>query len=200
MLFKQLLFFLTYFSYLSKVLTNISHQKIFKFARSFGATFPIFFAQKLRKKSEKYISRNFWIFWAQLSGGTHLQCWSNVLLSETYRLETMNPGQKIFPGIIDSVQLCIKQSKKSLDGILSRSGVSITTGTESTQRRHWVNCSTFPIHPSMSSLLVPWRKRLHCTQSNCGIEEGMLIFLSKIGSHIVGSVVPNLFPRLKIHP
>jgi len=34
--------FFTYFSYLSKVMTNILHQKIFKFARSFGATFPIF--------------------------------------------------------------------------------------------------------------------------------------------------------------
>jgi len=32
----------TYFSYLIKVLTNILHQKICKFARSFGATFPIF--------------------------------------------------------------------------------------------------------------------------------------------------------------
>ena len=34
--------FFTYFSYLSKVLTNILHQKISIFARSFGATFPIF--------------------------------------------------------------------------------------------------------------------------------------------------------------
>jgi len=34
--------FFTYFSYSSKVLTNILHQKICKFVRSFGATFLIF--------------------------------------------------------------------------------------------------------------------------------------------------------------
>ena len=60
--------FFTYFSYLSKVLTNISHQKIFKFAPSFGATFPIFFCAEVAQKIGKvyfaqlldFLSATFW--------------------------------------------------------------------------------------------------------------------------------------------
>jgi len=41
-------------------LTNILHRKICKIARNFSEFFAQLFLQ---------ISRNFWIFWAQLSGG-----------------------------------------------------------------------------------------------------------------------------------